>query len=250
MQGTWLIGNTLIGIRTNSRECGRWLLHALAEYETSEDAEPYYSLYVPPQGRVVGRRYVILYRESQALFRSLDQSEVAEALLAELDSYLYPERDDALYLRYPLVCMGGVNALVPPDLVPYLATMGGRISDSGLRLPMTLGVAIDLDTCQAVLPNRRLRVNGHQPAPPTEASNPVGIDLVCTTGMNEDWVAPAPRGVVAQTLAVHASNLRALRGKGLETIADMVARARCRELRATSTKQTLLALQLAMSDPT
>jgi len=246
VQGSFEIGNHLIGLRTNSHECWAWLSEMLSAYAVEEPADPYYSIYVPAANRTVGRGYTILYRESQALFRSFDQGTVAAALLSELDSYLHAQRDDALYLRYALVAREGVNALIPPDIVPYLATMGSRVSRAGVWLPSQVSVAIDLDTGAAYLPPLALQVNGVLPAE-FGAGEPVAVDVICSTGLLDALVMTTSRGVIAHTLALRASNLRRLRGRGMSTIEMLVAGARCREMQSSDTRTTLKALCEAVS---
>src|SRR5206468_342091 len=96
---TYAIGGYMFGIRTNSLECGEWLETTLAAYEVvDEEAEPYFSLWVPEEAEGVGKQYYILYRESEDLLRTLEPARLAERLLGELVPFTLRKKDDAVYL--------------------------------------------------------------------------------------------------------------------------------------------------------
>src|SRR5262249_38413123 len=66
-------------------------------------------------------------------------------------------------------------------------------------------------------------------------------------GLLDALVMTTSRGVIAHTLALRASNLRRLRGRGMSTIEMLVAGARCREMQSSDTRTTLKALCEAVS---
>src|SRR5689334_7781483 len=97
---SYVVGGYLFGIRTNSETCGEWLDTALSSYEIDdEEAEPYYSLWVPEERSAVGKQYHVLYRESDDLLRTLDPAKLAERLLQEVESFTLRTRDDRLFLN-------------------------------------------------------------------------------------------------------------------------------------------------------
>src|SRR6266849_2891797 len=105
----------LLGIRTNSPECGEWLSHTLAPYEVlDEEAEPIYSIWVPEtDDEAVGKRYFVLYKESTDLVRTFDPAKLAQRLLWELEAFPLRRRDDAVYLEACVAVQNGARALIP-----------------------------------------------------------------------------------------------------------------------------------------
>src|SRR5207302_902583 len=109
-----------IGIRTNSGPCAEWLESALGRYEVSDEAEPYFSLWVPEQTSKTRKQYYVLYREAEELLRVLDPAKLAHRLLAELESFMLRDRSDSLFLQSAVVARDGVHALVPSPIIPYV----------------------------------------------------------------------------------------------------------------------------------
>src|SRR6266511_1979539 len=101
------IGGLIFGIRTNSEAVGRWLDDCLGNYRTRKKADPYYSIHVGEQLRPSMRGYHILYRETLKLARTFDLAGLGRTLLAELESYEFADRDDALYLDAAVVASDG-----------------------------------------------------------------------------------------------------------------------------------------------
>src|SRR5438128_3143508 len=106
------VGGMFFGIRTNSGECAAWLDEVLANYAvTDEEAHPNYSILIGESARV-GKRYHLLYRDSNVIMRTFDLKTLARALIAEIESLNFVNRDDAAYVQQALVTRDGVNALV------------------------------------------------------------------------------------------------------------------------------------------
>src|SRR5436305_346103 len=107
------IAGHLVGIRTNSEVCAEWLESTFGRYEISdEEADPYFSLWVPEQRSESRRPYYVLYRESDDLLRTLDPSKLAQRLVSELELFMLQSRDDALFLKSCVVARDGVRALI------------------------------------------------------------------------------------------------------------------------------------------
>ena len=64
-------------------------------------------------------------------------------------------------------------------------------------------------------------------------------DFVCFLGLPEESVLPYSPGNAAHVLAARILNLPEVGGEALETIAELVTRARCLEIRSTTPKETL-----------
>ena len=154
------IGRMQFGIRTNSEACGEWLDETFSEYRVDEETAPYLSLLVAgDENGQVGKRFHVLYEESRALVRTHDLRLVGEMLLAQFDHVQASERTDKVYIDGGLVRLGDVVGLVPPILPPYLGTLGHRVVErSGLELPVSGFVAVDLESGRVVSPRRALDV--------------------------------------------------------------------------------------------
>src|SRR5689334_9468109 len=85
------IGGVELGVRTNSGSVARWLDDVLASYRVEADTDPFYSILVADEGRGVGRRFNLLYRESTSIARGFDLGPLARTLLGELESVAFAE---------------------------------------------------------------------------------------------------------------------------------------------------------------
>src|SRR5947207_1505445 len=133
------IAGYLVGIRTNSEACAEWLESTLGRYEISdEEADPYFSLWVPEQKSATRRQYYVLYREADDLLRVLDPAKLAQRLLSELETFTLRNRSDALFLASSVVSRNGVSALIPNVIVPYMRLAGRRV-ERELALPVDAG---------------------------------------------------------------------------------------------------------------
>src|SRR5712692_7636218 len=96
---TYEVGGYMFGIRTNSEDAGAWLKQTLGAFEIDDDeAEPYFSLWVPERSDGAAKQYYILYRESDDLLRTLNPAKLAQRLLAELGTFTLREREEAVFL--------------------------------------------------------------------------------------------------------------------------------------------------------
>src|SRR6266516_2645630 len=140
------LDGVLFGVRTDSREFGRWLAEELpATLVLDEQAEPNYSVALGQEGKL-GKRFYILYRDSTVLVRTFDIVELVRGLLADLDSLTYTHRRDALHLRATFLALPGIDALFPEELFGKFEEIRRRLRALGLTLPASRFVAVDLDT--------------------------------------------------------------------------------------------------------
>jgi hypothetical protein len=252
------IGQNQFGIRTNSELFAVWVEEFLGEYLIEDDdLDPVYSVWIA-EPRKVGTGFHTLYKESEAVTRSFDLSAVVRTLLFELESMLFSERDDALYVNEALVVFDGVTALVPAITVPYLGNLGRSLERSGLQLPVAQWIAIDIDSGNLVPIIPRLSVeedaleylgfggDGKRRSAGFVVESPLKVDVVCSAGTEDEQVRPASRAETVYTLAHRAQNLDLLGTPALETLDRLAAGARCCEIRAVKPAQTLEALTEAM----
>jgi hypothetical protein len=243
VQHSYKVGGLTFGIRTNSEAVGDWLHDCLGAYRTRKKADPYYSIHVAGQYGSSMRGYHILYRETLKLARTFDLTGVGRTLFAELESLLFPDRDDAVYLEASVVASDGAVALVPGTAALYVATLGDRkVQRAGLRLPVETKVAIDPDSGEAVPIESRLKIPADAIArlaalAPVDRSDdrlvldgPVKLDAVFSIGPTEDPLLPVSSAVALYRLGSHALNLGKLGTAGLETLLGVVERARCYEV--------------------
>src|SRR5438034_6667102 len=140
----------LFGVRTDSRQFGRWLADALpATVVFDEEAEPNYSVELGQEGKL-GKRFYLLYRDSTVLVRSFDIVELVRAFLADLDSLTYVHRRDAVYLRATFLTVDGIDALFPEEVFGTFDEIRRRARALGLNLPASRFVAVDLETGELI----------------------------------------------------------------------------------------------------
>lgn len=248
------IGEHRVGIRTTSEAFGAWIAETLAEYRTSEETPPSYSIVVgePTAGR--SKNFHILYQQTLTIARTLDLGSLVRTLLSELEGVLLLERDDAIYADCRVVSYEGGTALVPSILVPYVEEMGRRVERSGLVMPEETAVAIDPETAEIVPLTPRLRLreaalerlgrvaatNGH--AGHRESEAPRNADVVFSIAELDRPFEPISPGLALYRLASHVLNFDKLGGTALEGLARLIERAQTFALDSAAPKGMLEAL--------
>ncbi len=231
------------GIRSTSAAFSAWLDHVLAVYRSprrgDDDRDATYSVVIEepePDGR--HRRFHILYLGGWDIVRTLDLRLIAERVLRDVESILYPVRDDAVYLEVGAVDVGGALGIVPSYLVPalnrskrrgerYGVRVGGGVYSvlelgTGMFVPPTSALDIPNDPL-ALLP-RFMTVPDRVEAEPFTERRP--IDLIFERKFDEERDVWQPsRAEVAQALLTRVRNLHAIDGAALETLAAAVRRA-------------------------
>jgi hypothetical protein len=232
------IGGYVFGIRTNSEDCGDWLAHVLDAYEAEDESEPYYSLWIPEEAEAVGSKFYVLYRESDELVRTLDPTVMAQRLLAELASFALRRRTEGIFLNACVVERGGMRALIPSSMIPFMRQAGRRVErELSLPLDPTVGVAPDgrLFAAPDVLglpadsaEDLAWRI-GADTVPEHRDLVPASVDAICVFHYDPSSgpIVPLTRALTVHALARQAHNLHASRGAHLGALAELVASARC-----------------------
>jgi len=245
------IGGYLIGIRTNSEACAEWLESTLGRYEVSdEEAEPYFSLWIPEQTSKTRKQYNVLYREADDILRVLDPAKLAQRLLSELETFTLRHRRDALFLASSVVARDGVHALIPSVIVPYIRLAGRRV-ERELALPVDAGIGVTPDGQLFQVPRQLdvpadaceelaylLGVDGTVDT--AKADVPEEVDLVCAFHYEPELapLLPLTRAGAVQAVAETAFNLDATSEIALEALAKVVGGARCVLLQDATAKST------------
>lgn len=256
------IDGTRFGVRTTSETFAGWIDDVLAAYRTSgpreQDDDPYWAVVIEdgsPDGGRVGRPVNILYRGIVDVVRTLDVRSVGRAFLLEVESILFPTRDDVVFLQAAALAGGGRTVLAPQVLVANLARAGRRVRRAGLLAPGARSVAIDpasgrlvpippaldvpadaLDRLAALFPatadDARLFVDDVTP-----------VDVVLTYGGSADEpISPASRVDTLLGLTSSITNLSAMGGRAIEALGRLVGGADCFGARWTGTEQMLATL--------
>jgi len=248
------IGQTCLGVRANSPVFGDWLDRHLARYEIADALPPYYSVYVADD-RLPGKRFHILYEDTRPIVRTADLGALGYALVRELETLVFPARDDAVYAMTPLVSVGATTGIVPPGLVPLIGTLGSQVQRAGLVLPLESAVAIDLESA-LVAPIRpvlgvpdtafeSLSPNGGPHGHPM-VDLPHPVDVLFSIGDGEPLLQPTSKGVALYRLAHYGANLPRVGRRGFEALGRVVAAAECIEIRADERRVMLGAIVSAL----
>src|SRR2546428_11639545 len=123
VEGSFEFGGAHIGIRTTSERFWGWLETALAQYRISETSIPVYSIVTGDgsgRGVTAKERYHILYKGTIAIARTRDIETLVQTFRSDLESYLFEDRDDAIFADMNVVSRGGITALVPASIVPFI----------------------------------------------------------------------------------------------------------------------------------
>lgn len=249
---TYELQGVRLGVRTTSEAFGAWMDEALAGFRVPGEAAPHYSVLVarePGGAGRLGRGFHILYRGVTPLVRTLHLPTLRGALLAELESFRFPEREDAIYLRAGILKAGEQAVLVPSAVIPHLGRLGRRVSREGIMLPAAVSAAVDLASGR-VIPVRPFlgadgndidRVDGNSDR--LVVDEPISVDVVCTFATGQDsFIEPISRAVALHQLSAQVVNLPTIGGAALTVLGRLVAGARCYSLVVTDGRTMLEAL--------
>jgi hypothetical protein len=256
VRGSYRIGETSFGVRSTSKEFGEWLGSALGGYKQEEDAQTRYSVVIADgaDGSLAKERYHILYKGTVAVVKTTSLQTLVGTLFSELE-LLFEDREDAMHADLIPVSLGGVTALVPTILVPFIGTLGRRrVARSGLSIPLDVSVAIDPVTAEIV----PVRPNLQTPAGSLEAlaelqatdgagdrvplDGPAKVDALISIGWGEEPVVPVTGGLALYRLASHVLNLWKFGEEGLLTLKGLVERTRSYEMASKKPPEMLDAL--------
>jgi hypothetical protein len=236
------IGRDAFQIRTTSKEFARWMNGALDAYRTRREAPVTYSIVVSggeADNALSGKRFHVLYWEFQRVLRTLDITTLARGLLAEIESTLLPDREDAIYVRSAAVEGNGRIALIPDFFRSTLERMGRRVDRVGLRLPAERVVGVQTETGRLVRIAPRLEIPGdaidrlsqmfavndeHQIG---RIDRPVSADVVFVPRGENHNMQPISRGRALYGLAHTTLNMTKMQGRALKGLARLVENAEC-----------------------
>lgn len=240
------------GVRSTSHAFASWLDEAMAAYRSparpdDDPLDAVYSIVVEDgsrgQGRPgaaerVGKRFHIVYLGGWDIVRTLDLTHLAEATLWEMESVLFPVRDDVAFVEAGLIGLGDRTCLVASSLIPGLNRSKRRGERTGVRSPGGVSFAVDLRTGELIDPERRLDVPpdaldhlaDHLPVPPrTEhrlITEPRRLDGVFVGGYEAGVLEPESRATMLQQLLPTVRNLSAVGGAGVSAVGQMLMSAR------------------------
>lgn len=242
MQRSYRFGNERIGVRTTSSAFGQWLDLALSHYRCRGRELPSYSVVIGRSPRIAGegRGIHVLYAGVTPLVRTRRLFTLAQVLLAELETYEFGDRDDAVFVHCGLVSMNGMTALVPSWMVTILAAAGHRrLERAGLGLPVAPAVAVDTASGRVLPARSRLRIpdgifealcemdpsgpNGERSA----VQRPIAVDVVVSIQPDLQSVAPVPRSLALHSLMAEVANLEAVGSRALGSLGMLVEGATC-----------------------
>jgi hypothetical protein len=259
------IGGMRIGVRTTSRRFGEWLGHVLEPYRIDGDPDSDFddfSIVLPGEEITKGparRGYHILYKGALDVYRTLDLPTFGRALISELEAFLYPDQEDAVYLDAVAVRVNGAVLLVPSFLSTILGRSGRRLARWNVALADTTRVAVDASGC-LVTPSQLLNYSDDlfgylekMSGPTTEdrfsIEDPVPVDAVLFLDhQQESPLAPTSKGRALHHLASNTLNLSKVGGRSLPVLAQLVGGSRCYALGTLDYRQTLHALASAASN--
>ncbi len=225
VQNTYKVGRARVGIRATSERFGVWLDGALAPHRMIRPVTPMYSVVVADERGPSGTtRFHVLYKGISPLVRTTHLPTLARALLADLESHLFADVEDAIHVRGGIVSTESATALVPGWMVGHLSTMARRASAVGVALPASEWIAVDPTSGKVVPAAARLRawdaveeLEDGRPAPPRAfVDRPVSVDAVVAYEEGQEQVAPAGRALALYQFAAGAANLDRLGRRALD----------------------------------
>lgn len=244
-------GNVQLGVRTTSAAFAKWMDETLGAYRIDEEIFPYYSIVVPEPDENKPRSvkdFNVLYRSTSAFLRTLNLPTLARMLMADIETYLYAERDDAIYAGIVPVSSNGATAVAPAELVSFLGGLGRKARRAGLSLPAATALAIDPESGRIAAPAQLLEVpadaierlgeiastNGS--ADRVVLDGEVNVDVVLTNALLGQQVVmqPVSRAHALQALASSVINLEKMGGAALEGLARVVSSSPCYSLSGTA----------------
>jgi len=185
-------------------------------------------------GRPKPRKLHILYRGTAAIVRTTDLQTLARALFGELSSASLSERDDAIYLSAGALVGRDSAAIVPGYFVARLARLRRRAEISGLLLPGTTSVALDLASGR-LLPLPELEVPpdalsqltnaraSHQPDQRAFIDHPVELGAILSLGPSAaPGLQPMPRALALYRWSSKVINLAKLEGRAVEGLGRFI----------------------------
>jgi hypothetical protein len=254
------LGDHAFKIRSTSKAFNAWVGDVLKPYKVRKpSAQTWYSVVIaggdPDEDGKSKRRFHILYRGSSQVVRTMDLPTLGNALFAELESTMYEDRDDAVYLDAAALSMDGKIALIPGNYLPTLWKLSRRLYQAGIRLPLARTIAVDRETGQVIPTQRELKLPGDAIDSLTGAvgaeaaailgvagsrsgnsdhmdrwvlESPTQATAVLTTGAAEEGPRqPQTRGQTVYRLAGMMMNMPKVGASALESLSLLAEKAQC-----------------------
>lgn len=254
MSQSYEIEGFRVGIRTTSPSFGEWLNDALASYRLDEEVASQYSLVIADDAKQRGSRkgFNILYRGTAPIVRTLHLPTLGRALLAELESFTFQERKDAVFVQALAMDIEGSFVLVPAILAPSLGRFGRRLEKSGIHLGSSTTVALDPRSGRVTPPANLLAVSEECIARLTNIDSQnhatdrltvddvSAVDVLFVGGPQTDSpLSPISKGLAVHKLAGNALNLAQLGKTGLHALARLVEGSTCYGVPGGNARETL-----------
>jgi hypothetical protein len=233
--------------------CG-WLDRTFRRYRVAGDVYPRYSILIAgAKGDTGGKQFNILYKQTMALVRTMDLSTLARALVAEMESLSFQERDDAIYTELGMLTTNGTRALVPGRFTSFLGRLGHRqIERAGVTLPGSMYVAVDPESGRAVPAPPHLKIPDDAferlgEIGPTNSSTdrvfveePSPVDVVFwVDNQSEVPFHPVGRGFVLSRLWTWTVNAPVIGKTAIEGLTRLVEPTRCYGLQISESREML-----------
>lgn len=233
------------GIRTTSHAFSDWLEHVLVAYRSprrpdDDESSATYSIVIEdPEEDGRQRKFHILYLGGWDIVRTLDLGFMAECVYRDLESILYPVRDDYVFLELGQVDMAGALGLVAPYVIPALNRSSRRGVRYGVSTPGGVYAPLQLGTGMMVRPTPALDVPADALAslgrfmdvPARTESDPFveprRVDLIFDRVYVDGLEGPShpPRAELFQAVFPRVRNTGVLGGVAFETLAETVCNA-------------------------
>ncbi len=186
----------------------------LGRYEIRDDASLGYSVVVADEkleGPRPPRQIRLLYRGPVQLARTKNLATMAEVIFAELETILYGERDDAIYLDLACLFTEGAGGLIPsayPPTWPSRAA-GWTRPESGYLCPRRSPSTRGPDGSSLPAPTSRSRCNLAAPGDfrrerPVRSAEHAGTDphhVIFAPGSSQGPLQPVSRAFALYQLA-------------------------------------------------
>jgi hypothetical protein len=251
---TYEVGGNRFGIRTDSMAFCGWLDRTFRRYRVAGEANPRYSILIAgAKGDTGGKQFNILYKQTSALVRTMDLTTLARALVVEMESLSYRERDDAIFTELGMLTTNGTRALLPGRFTAFLGRLGHRQTErAGVSLPGTMYVAVDPKSGRAVPAPPHLKIpedsferlaeigptNGSSDRVFVDEPSPVDV-VFWVDNLSEVPFHPVGRGFVLSRLWTWTVNAPVIGKTAIEGLTRLVEPTRCYGLQITEARETL-----------
>lgn len=232
-----------------------WIDRTFRRYRVAGNEYPRYSILAPSTkgGEKSGKQFNILYKQTNALVRTMDLGTLARALVFEMESLNFRQRDDAIFAEVGMLRTNGTRALVPGRMTSFLGRNGHRaVERAGVTLPGSMYLTIDPKTGRAVPAEPHLKIpedafDRLSEIAPTNGSadrvfveEPSPVDVVFWI----DNASPVPfhsvsRGFVLSRLWTWTLNAGVIGKSALEGLTKLVEPTQCYSLEISDSKKML-----------